>query len=207
MQLQKTSEVRSAARKNMFLVATLCAGEGRSPVKIRNMSRSGAMIEAAVLPSPGAAVRLVRGGLEATGRIAWRSDRHCGVEFAGAVSVEDWLAPVGHSAQQRVDAAVARFKADPAGPAARPHMPALAAVPTITDSLRTLCGLLDKLGTDLAADPAIVARHSRELQSFDIATQLLEAIRLQLADHADDGAAARRLTDLRAACAQATAVG
>ena len=205
--MQETSErpaVR-AVRKNMFLAAVLCGADGQSPVKIRNMSRSGAMVEAAFLPEPGTAVLLVRGELQASGHVAWVSDKHIGVAFDGDVSIDAWLTPVRNSEQQRVDAVVAGFKggSDRIGEAT----PKPVAVPTVLDSLQALSGLLDRLGAGLSSDPATVERHFRELQSFDIALQMLEAIRAQMAGPADGGAGARRLIDLQAACAQAMAEG
>lgn len=206
MQLQETADVRSAARKNMFLAAVLCGAGGRSPVKIRNMSRSGAMIETAVLPAPGSAVCLVRGALEASGHVAWVSDTHVGVAFAGDISVEEWLAPVRNAEQHRVDAMVARFKGGLTGnriaPAAKP-----VAVPTMLDALHALSELLDRLGAGLSSEPATVELHFRELQGFDIAAQMLDAIRAEMAGRDEDGAGARRLIDLQAACAQAMAEG
>lgn len=51
------------------------------PVKLRNLSSDGALIEADKLPVEGAAVMFRRGDLIIPGRIAWTRTRHAGVSF------------------------------------------------------------------------------------------------------------------------------
>ena len=55
----------------MLVAATLHVDGQLLPVRIRNMSVSGALIEAATLPPAGAAVVLERGSLQVAGRISW----------------------------------------------------------------------------------------------------------------------------------------
>lgn len=53
------------AQTNMFIAGVLAGRDFSSPARIRNMSRTSALIESAVAPSVDTTVRLVRGSLEA----------------------------------------------------------------------------------------------------------------------------------------------
>ena len=74
-------EPRSAARTNLFLAATLHSGDVAHPVRIRDLSASGARIETSVVREVGDAVTLVRGGLSVDARVTWRAERFCGLSF------------------------------------------------------------------------------------------------------------------------------
>src|SRR5688572_25681468 len=62
---------RNGPRTNMFIAAILRWGEHRNPVRIRDMSPRGALIQSPVMPAQGTRVRLVRGSYSADGRVAW----------------------------------------------------------------------------------------------------------------------------------------
>src|SRR5438046_6427209 len=55
------------------------------------MSRSGALIEGAVLPPVGSDVRLCRGSLWVSGRLVWAKANKAGLRFEASVVVADWL--------------------------------------------------------------------------------------------------------------------
>ena len=75
----------------MFLVATLYFNGASSPVRVRNMSGTGALVEGASLPPSGASVILRRGALEAPATTAWSETGKAGLAFDGPVEVSDWL--------------------------------------------------------------------------------------------------------------------
>jgi hypothetical protein len=137
------TDQRSAGRSNVFLAAVLHGGAGAAPVRIRNISATGALIEATSLPPAGTAVRLVRGDLCAGGELAWTSARHAGIRFADAVDVEAWVKRVGHSGQQRVDGVVAALRRSESVPQ---ELQEGARV----DSLRSISAALDELCATLA---------------------------------------------------------
>ena len=89
--LSTLDEGRRHPRSHLFVVATLYSDMGSTPVRIRNMSQYGALIEAQLIPEPGAAVILKRGGLETTGEIAWKADRKAGIALSKSVDVAEWL--------------------------------------------------------------------------------------------------------------------
>ena len=105
-----TNDPRSDSRSNVFLTATVYAGARSSPVKIRNLSIHGALLEGVNLPGDGSPARLQRGSLVALGEVAWRDDKHCGIRFNHPVNVEEWIKRAGPEGQQRIDAVVADFQ-------------------------------------------------------------------------------------------------
>lgn len=171
---------RVEARSNIFVVAALASGSGSGPVRIRNMSRSGALIEGPAIPPNGSAVRLSRGSLSATGEIVWRHESRAGMRFDSTVTVPAWL-PGGKSAsgQQRVDEIVYSYKAEigamrPAAPAA--PAPEASRRQHIGWQLLELRDALNAVAEELAADDATMARHPNALQAIDMAAQKLETL-------------------------------
>ena len=102
---------RSQPRSNVFLDAVLVVGAAALPVRLRNLSARGALIEGASLPSAGSRVRVLRGELSAEGEMAWQEQGLAGLRFASEIDVENWVRRVGHRGQQRVDEAVAALRA------------------------------------------------------------------------------------------------
>jgi hypothetical protein len=98
-----------APRKNLLLSAVLRSQGVTAPVRIRNLSEKGAMIDGNALPEPGATVMLERLEVEMRGVIVWRTGGHCGISFDGAISVNEWVngrrapATVFGQGQRRVD--------------------------------------------------------------------------------------------------------
>lgn len=52
------------------------------PVKLRNLSADGALVEADSLPVEGASILFRKGELSVQGRVAWVKTRHAGISFA-----------------------------------------------------------------------------------------------------------------------------
>ncbi len=95
----------------MFLDAVLVVGSATVPVRLRNLSPGGALIESGSLPVAGSHVRVLRGELSAEGSIAWQGQGLAGLRFASEIDVERWVKRVGHRGQQRVDEAMAALRA------------------------------------------------------------------------------------------------
>jgi hypothetical protein len=167
------TEGRHQPRTHLFVAATLYADVGSTPVNIRNMSLTGVLIEAAVLPEVGCRIILKRGPLEAAGHIAWRAGRRAGVRLEADLRVADWMARLGSTGQDRVDALVAIVRND------LPMMGGPAQVATETLSVEAELALLRTeltwLERGLVGDPAVIATHP-ELQTFDISLQRIDRI-------------------------------
>jgi hypothetical protein len=169
---------RRDERTHLFLVATLYAGNGSAAVRVRNLSPSGALVEAASLPPPGATVVLRRGPLEAAGRVAWAGGGRAGLSFDGSVMVSAWLPTKQAARQTQADQVAFGMKqgSRPAEgvPAAVTAPAAMTPQEAIADLIR-LRAELDQLGDVLAQDMAVVAAHP-EIQLFDAAGQRLAKI-------------------------------
>ena len=173
MHIEPPAEGRHQSRTHLFVAATLYADAGSSPVTIRNMSQSGALIEAAVLPDVGERVRLKRGNLEATGWITWRVARKAGVRLEAAVYVSDWMSRQGSAGQERVDTLVSIVRNDGSAPFLPPAEP-IGRV-SIEAELRQLRLELAALETALLKDVIMVATHP-EIQTLDISVQRIDRI-------------------------------
>ena len=155
----------------MFVLATMAAPTVSGPVKIRNMSVGGALIEGDALPRTGEHLRLRRGELTVCGRIVWRDEGKAGLCFDDEVEVGRWL-PAGSGGQQQVDRAFQEMKAAPTPPAPRPGSP-IEASPMGREDLLKVAAALDRLADALAEDAGLVASQSSGLQALDIASQFL----------------------------------
>jgi hypothetical protein len=164
---------RSETRTNMFVIATMSAITASGPIKIRNLSRHGALIEGAALPGLGEDLKLRRGALSVTGQIVRLHGNKAGIRFDGPIDVGQWL-PSAHPDQQRVDdlfqsirdkSVACTSRRDAARPTAR-----TAADPA---QLRQLALDLNSLADDLAGDAGVVVRHGLRLQTLDVASQML----------------------------------
>lgn len=82
---------RRSRRSNVLLSATLDASGTVHPVKLRNLSTEGALVEGEKLPIEGSQVLFRRNDLEVESRIAWVSGRHAGVAFGAPLKAEDVL--------------------------------------------------------------------------------------------------------------------
>jgi hypothetical protein len=82
---------RRSSRSNVLLAATIEAFGNAIPVKLRNLSTEGALIEGKNLPLEGAKVVFKRNELSVESRIAWVLDDHAGVAFTRTIPPEDVL--------------------------------------------------------------------------------------------------------------------
>ena len=135
-----SADPRLDERSNVFLSATISGASGTHAVRIRNISKMGAMLDGPHLPAEGERVSLQRGSLAINAEIAWESGNFRGVRFERAVDVDAWISRVGHAGQQRVDKAVAAIKVGLAAAAATLGEPAEAkTVEELSDELLRVC--------------------------------------------------------------------
>lgn len=199
-----------APRTNLLLAANIEAGPLRAPVRIRNMSESGAMIEGAAFPEIGASLILRRLEVEIGATVIWRAAGRCGIRFDGQAVVADWVAGVRRNpgipetGQARVDAIQAAIRTGQPLPATADPKPATTGSNEdldrrLAEELAYVQRLLDDVGGELSDDAIILQRHGRMLQSFDVACQILEHLQtiLSATDRAE-AVKAVTMQDLRA---------
>lgn len=208
-----SAEDRVAPRTNLLLAATAEVGGRSLPVRIRNLSDTGAMLEGAGLPEAGMPIVLVRGDLQVAATVAWAAGGRRGIRFAGPTPVSEWTGGkpraidcTGLRDQRRVDAIQAEARANPVtgralrspeGPATQPLVADLDA--RLADELGYVQRLLEGLGDELIADLLLIQRHGKSLQSLDLVGQILGHVAAIL--RSDDKAAVVEdigMEDLRA---------
>lgn len=156
----------------MFVLASMAAGSATGPVKIRNMSQGGALIEGGALPRLGEALSIRRGELTAVGRIVWCEEGRAGVRFDCEVDVMDWL-PAGSRKQEQVAQTFHELKNSHRESIAPPPPRVTGNSPFDRQDLLEVAEALDALADVLAEDPRVIATCASKLQALDIASQLL----------------------------------
>ena len=194
----------------MFIAAMLYAPAATTPVRIRNMSVEGALLDCATLPPSGTIIRLVRGALSVQGTIRWSKNGRCGIRFSSRINIPEWLKPFSHQQQHRVDEVVSALRSGarplPVGCWSGPQAVSdIEATVQVELDLHQVSQLLEKLGSELIDDPVILASHHECIQDIDIAVQTLRAAANLLAHPEDDPSAVQRLANLRTSCAQSLA--
>ena len=82
---------RRARRSNVLLAASIEAFGQVIPVKLRNLSTEGALIEGKNLPLEGSSVLFKRSELEVDSHVAWVLGDQAGVSFTRPIAREDVL--------------------------------------------------------------------------------------------------------------------
>lgn len=169
---------RRSERTHLFLVATLSFGRASMPVRVRNLSASGALVESTHLPPRGTAIYLRRGALEAVGSVVWEGAGKAGLSFSEPVAVSVWLPTKETKRQTQVDQIA--FEVNQAervfsGKAAPEVDDATMSKTAVVAELAGLRADLDRLGDKLAHDEFLLASHP-EVQCLNAAGQRIGKI-------------------------------
>lgn len=143
------------------------------------MSPSGALIESAEIPEPGAKAVLKRGSLQATGQIAWNLDGRGGIAFENDIFVADWMSRLTPTHQQCIDQAVSDLRENNRVDYSPDYRISESGLGSVEEELFALRAELSELGTSLADDLIMVATHP-ELQTLDISIQRVDRIIMKL---------------------------
>lgn len=166
---------RREERIDLFVRASVHSQPGAGVVRLCNMSPIGALIEGESLPLVGYEVELRRGSMCVPGKIVWRSGDQAGVSFSERTIVEDWFPDA--QPQNSVDRAFQRIMDEmrERGPVRENNAPLHNSYIT-ADDMHRVAGSLDDLADALSEDMEVVLRLSEELQTLDIAAQLLRKL-------------------------------
>lgn len=91
MDQSSINQNRQSRRSNVLLAASIEVSGTTIPVKLRNLSTEGALIEASGLPVEGSEVLFKRNELSVSSRVAWVHENHAGVAFRRPIAQEDVL--------------------------------------------------------------------------------------------------------------------
>ena len=85
------SQNRKTRRSNVLMTASLELSGTSLPVKLRNLSAEGALVEGDKLPVEGASVLFRKGDLGVAGNVAWVNGRQAGINFVQKLNPEQLL--------------------------------------------------------------------------------------------------------------------
>ena len=82
---------RRSRRANVLLTATIEIAGEMLPVKLRNLSAEGALVEAKLLPAADSKIIFHRNDLSVRGTVAWVGGNHAGIAFNRKLNPEQAL--------------------------------------------------------------------------------------------------------------------
>lgn len=178
MESGSASELRLESRSNIFVMAALYTGNrAPAPVRIRNLSRTGALVEANVLPSPGAQVRLARANLATPATVMWVEGSKAGLRFTSPIAVSEWLPQQKRGIGQQFADELFHQKRLQSGDS-----------PAFVGHVATLLELkqsLERTSKELALDASVATRHRMALQAIDAVSLTLADLANTLAENGD----------------------
>jgi len=167
-------------RSKLLLAATIEAAGMKSPVRIRDLSEGGALLEGPAFPLVGTVFTLTRLAVQIEAKVVWHKPPKCGVEFQGQISIPEWISGKPGPAnfgQARVDAVQAAVRAGTLMPSVASADDAPVDLDGLEERIGTeltrIRGLLEAISSELSNDHDVVQRHSAVLQNFDLASQIL----------------------------------
>lgn len=167
---------RRSTRSGIFLAAMLRHRGQDCTVIVRNISETGAMVEADCLPDKGSAVELVRADLRAVASVAWQDGKHAGIEFADKINLARWAPGLRHNDQMNVDRIVAEVRSEQAKPTETPSEEVVALHQLdqrIAEELGMLSRRVGRALQSLSTFAPLIARHPRDLQELEVVEQHL----------------------------------
>lgn len=195
--------LRSAARTNLYLAATLIGATVRMGVTVRNLSATGALVRSQAPIEAEGAVQLLRGSQSVNGTLVWIEGRNAGLRFDAPIDLAQW-APGATAGQCDVDRMVALSRGQVA-PLSRPRRADLSTeerrshvIARIAEEIGFAARRLETLGSLMADDPAVVARHPAPMQDLEIVSQVLGHLnRLLACDAPEERVTTVGMADLR----------
>ena len=190
-------------RSRVMLAATIITPDRSVDVRIRNLSRTGALIEGDIALEAGTGIELLRGHNAVRAEVVWARPGRCGVKFASPVVIEDWVGSVGRplSAAAPVTAAPDRAEGPPSWLAVEggPQEAGDRLSARLAEEIAYIGRLVEAVGADISANPAIMHRHAVSLQNCRNAASLLDDIaRVLRADDRVQAAQGIRSAELKA---------
>lgn len=162
------SEFRQAKRSNTLISASALVGDTTWPVRVRNLSMFGVLIESDVKVDVSSPIVLTRGRLRVSGEVAWRREGVFGVKFFEPFAVEDWLETPTKGA---IAPQVFSKEAEPII-----ALPDAILVQRLSDEISQLARMVGIAAEVLSEDPILRLRHATWLQELSIGEQMLSEI-------------------------------
>lgn len=91
---------REAKRARVLLTAGIETPSGEITVRLRNLSRKGALVEGEGIPAKGEKLAFLRGGARIPARVAWNTGHQAGLEFRHPIDERELLVQVTRAGGQ-----------------------------------------------------------------------------------------------------------
>lgn len=120
MDESSNTQNRRSRRSHVLMAASIEAGGVAVPVKLRNLSTEGALVEGDRLPSVGSEVLFRKNDLSLSGHVAWITGKRAGIAFESMLDPEEVMrhVPVPRP-QAKLDFRRPRIKAGELSPGER----------------------------------------------------------------------------------------
>ena len=177
--IEPDRDLREDSRSNVFLSGTLYWAQTQAPVRVRNLSGTGAMLDGTGLPGEATQVELRRGSLSVRGEIVWHRGNLRGVRFGGPVTVADWVRKPGNADQRAIDRSIASIRnggtsADTGSISASADRP---------ETLESFATELQQICERLAGSPVMTVAFGEDLVRLDALAHRLMALSKDRFDH------------------------
>lgn len=160
---------RSALRTNVMVAARASVRETSWPVRIRNVSATGCMIETDASISVGTEVTVSRGSLHASGVVRWHRSNQCGVLFHSTIDVVSWLAiPTRHAVHEHVAVPIPEEFASSELSDREESL-----LPRVLEEVSFITRTIGAVSESLLRDPILRQRHAMNIQQLAISEQML----------------------------------
>jgi hypothetical protein len=138
-------------------------------VRIRNISKGGALIDGTSLPGEGSRISLRRAHLSVEGEVAWQADDLRGIRFRNEIDVGEWVSLKGHAGQQRIDQTIAAIRR-------AEHAETMPEPAPAFDSIDSIASALEQICERLASSPELSDEVADEILRLDSITIALRRI-------------------------------
>lgn len=165
-------------RSKVMLAAVIVVDFDWIDVRIRDLSRSGALLEGNIAIPVGKSVEIKRNEHSVSGEVVWSSGNRCGVAFASKIVIEDWVGASLPAAKEPMSLSVVGENSTTCVEPGRQSGPAAqglaAQLPRrVGEEIAYVQRLIEAIALDLSSSPAGAHRHASSLQSCRQARQLL----------------------------------
>lgn len=167
-----SSEARAMRRREIFLSAVLISPHRKTPVRIRNLSRTGAMIQGAPALNVTDPVRLLRGSIDLEAEVIWTTEKNCGLKFSTPIDLNIWSPALDRVAQNHVDRRFSLAERTAAQVRPLPNCD-FDAQARIADELGLICRRIDATLDKFSDYAPLVVRMAEELQELEILSQAI----------------------------------
>ena len=165
-------------RSKVMLAAVIVVNFDWIDVRIRDLSRSGALIEGNLAIPVGTSVEVKRNEHSVPGEVVWSSGNRCGVAFATKIVIEDWVGASLPAAREPASLSIVGDNSTTSVdrlPASGPAAQRLEAIlpRRVGEEIAYVQRLIETIVVDLNSSPAGAHRHAGSIQSCRQARQLL----------------------------------